>query len=288
MDSPCKYGTIPRSFNELVFGILEPVLPDDIESISLASHRIYQRAIPLLEEHSTLRKQYTNFQNKVQNEFMNWHDPGGLLANLLCQIMSDFRIGHYFKRMYSSMWNYAAKYGWKPDEVFKPFTTSRTRLQQDFEDQNGYHRRSSFAPLRLYPQRRSLTDSIKFAAGVKIHSIRGAIQSPLVVIPAQIDPARRWAGAYRQAIFITLKDVEIQCAVRCGMVLILSRPSCPYPPLHPSKRIASFLKVERTRRVLQHYLNPRTSQNCMSGVVPHPKTAFRAPAGNEESENLRL
>lgn len=85
-----------------------------------------------------------------------------------------------------------------------------------------------FAPLRLYPQRRSLTGSIKFEAGVKIHSIRGAIQSPLVVIPAQIDPARRWAGPYRQAIFITLKDVEIQCAVRWdGLDLVKAFMSLP-------------------------------------------------------------
>lgn len=118
--------------NELVLGILEEVLPDDIESISLASKRIYQLAIPRLEEHRRLRKQYTKFKNVVQNKDMHWHDPGGLLANLFCNIMTDARIGHYVKKIDLSLWNFSARDGWQPDEVFeKQTTTSKSRLRQD-------------------------------------------------------------------------------------------------------------------------------------------------------------
>ncbi|KAL9067018.1 MAG: hypothetical protein Q9161_007191 [Pseudevernia consocians] len=116
---------------ELVLGILEEVLPEDIESISLASKRIYQLAIPRLEEHRRLRKQYTNFQNMVKNESMHWHNPGGLLANLFCNIMSDARIGHYVKKIDLYM-DFGEKDGWDPDEVFEKQTpTEKTRLQRD-------------------------------------------------------------------------------------------------------------------------------------------------------------
>ena len=118
--------------NELVLGILEEVLPDDIESISLASKSIYQLAIPRLEEYRRLRKQYTNFKNMVQFKHRHWHDPGGLLANLFCSIMSDARIGHYVKKINLDLLNSGARDGWKPDEVFeKQVTTSKTRPQQD-------------------------------------------------------------------------------------------------------------------------------------------------------------
>ena len=117
---------------ELVLGILEEVLPEDIESISLASKHIYQLAIPRLEEHRSLQKQYTNFKNMVKNESMQWHDPGGLLANLFCNIMSDARIGHYVKKIDLKLWNFEKKDGWNPDEVFEKQTpTKKTRLQRD-------------------------------------------------------------------------------------------------------------------------------------------------------------
>ena len=51
---------------ELVLAILELVLPEDIEAMSLVSKHIYQLAIPRLEEHRELRKEYFNFRNKVQ------------------------------------------------------------------------------------------------------------------------------------------------------------------------------------------------------------------------------
>lgn len=115
-----------------MLGILELVLPDDIESISLVSKRIYQLAVPLLEEHRRLRQQYNTLKNKVQIDVMKWHNPGGLVADLLCKIMSDPRIGHYVKKMDVTMSSYVANDGWKPDEVFeKLFTTSRTRVQQN-------------------------------------------------------------------------------------------------------------------------------------------------------------
>ena len=118
--------------NELVLGILEEVLPDDIESVSLASRSIYQLAIPRLEEHRRLRKQYTNFKNTVQYKDMHWHDPGGLLANLFCDIMTDARIGHYVKKIDLDLWNSYARDGWQPDQVFvKQTTTSKSRLRQD-------------------------------------------------------------------------------------------------------------------------------------------------------------
>lgn len=123
---------------ELVLSILEEVLPEDIESISLASKRIYQLAIPRLEEHRRLRKQYTNFKNLVEFKPMHWHDPGGLLANLLCNIMSDARIGHYVKKIDLELWNFGEKDGWKPDDVFeKQITTKKTRLQRDSKTNMG-------------------------------------------------------------------------------------------------------------------------------------------------------
>ena len=118
--------------NELVLGILENVLPDDVVSISLASKHVYRLAIPRLEEHRILGKQYTNFKNMVEHKPSNWHDPGGLLANLLCTIMSDARVGHYVKKIDLDMWSSHARDGWKPDAVFeKPYRTSSTRLQQN-------------------------------------------------------------------------------------------------------------------------------------------------------------
>lgn len=117
---------------ELVVGILEEVLPEDIESTSLVSKRIYQLAIPRLEEHRRLRKQYTSFKNMVQNESMSWHDPGGLLADLLCKILSDARIGHYVKILDLELWQFGERAGWKPDGIFEnQATTSRARAQQD-------------------------------------------------------------------------------------------------------------------------------------------------------------
>ena len=113
---------------ELVLGILEQVLPEDIESMSLVSERIYQLAIPRLEEHRRLRKRYCNFRNLIEFKPRHWHDPGGLLADLLCNIMTDTRLGHYVKKLDFSLWNYGAKDGWKPDEVFeKQVTISKSR-----------------------------------------------------------------------------------------------------------------------------------------------------------------
>ena len=118
--------------NELVLGILEEVFPDDIESISLASKKIYRLATPRLEEHHRLRKQYTNFENMVERKPNNWHDPGGLFADLLCKIMTDTRVGHYVKKIDLDLWNIGPKDGWKPDAVFeKQASASRTRLQHD-------------------------------------------------------------------------------------------------------------------------------------------------------------
>ena len=118
--------------NELVLGILENVLPDDIEAISFASKRLYQLAIPQLQEHRNLREQYTNFKNMVEYKPHNWHDPGGLLADLLCKILSDARTSHYVKHIDLDMWNFGGRDGWKPDAVFeKPFITRRNQPQQE-------------------------------------------------------------------------------------------------------------------------------------------------------------
>lgn len=115
---------------ELVLEILEKVLPEDIESISLASKRIHQIAIPLLDEHRVLRKEYTNFKNMVEHKSHHWHDPGGLLAELLCKIMTDTRVGHYVKKIDLELWNSGPRDGWKPDAIFeKHISTRSTRLQ---------------------------------------------------------------------------------------------------------------------------------------------------------------
>lgn len=119
---------------ELVLEILEKVLPEDIESISLASKRIYQLAIPRLEEHRVLRKQYTNFKNMVEHKSHHWHDPGGLLAELLCKMMTDARMGHYVKKIDLELWNSGSRDGWKPDAVFeKRISTRSTRRQPDLK-----------------------------------------------------------------------------------------------------------------------------------------------------------
>lgn len=119
---------------ELVLGILEDVLPDDLESISLTSKRIYELAIPQLQEHRSLRKKYTSFKNMVEYKPNNWHDPGGLLADLLCKILTDAKTGHYVKHIDLDMWNFGGKDGWKPDAVFEnPFITRRTQPQQEFK-----------------------------------------------------------------------------------------------------------------------------------------------------------
>ena len=117
---------------ELVLGILGEVLPEDVESIALASKRVYQLAIPRLEEHRRLRKQYTNFRNSVEYKPNHWHHPGGLLADLLCKVVSDARTGLYVKKLKLYFLNYDVRDGWKPDEIFqKHITTNKTRLQQD-------------------------------------------------------------------------------------------------------------------------------------------------------------
>ena len=119
---------------ELVLAILDKVLPEDIESISLASKHIYQLAIPRLEEHRVLRKQYTNFKNMVEHKSHNWHDPGGLLADLLCKIMSHVRISHYVKKIDLELWNCGPRDGWNPSAVFeKQDRTCSTRLQRNLK-----------------------------------------------------------------------------------------------------------------------------------------------------------
>ena len=115
---------------ELVLVILDKVLPEDIEAMSLVSKSIYQLTTPRLEEHRELRKQYSNFRNAVECKPGHWHDPGGLLADLLCKIMTDSRLGHYVKKIDLDLWNTGARDGWKPDEIFeKQVTTRRTRPQ---------------------------------------------------------------------------------------------------------------------------------------------------------------
>ena len=117
--------------NELVLGILEEVLPEDIVSVSLTSKRIHQLAVARLEEHRMLQQRYTNFQNMIEHKPNNWHDPGGLLANPLCKIMIDARIGHYVKNIDLSFCTFSLRDGWKPDAVFEEeVTTSTTRLKQ--------------------------------------------------------------------------------------------------------------------------------------------------------------
>ena len=116
---------------ELVLDIVEKAFPEDIESLALASKCIYQLAIPRLEEHRRLRKEYTNFRNSVNYKPNHWHDPGGLLAELLCKIVDDASIGHYVKKIELGLLNTGAKEGWKPDEVFKKqVNPSKTRLRQ--------------------------------------------------------------------------------------------------------------------------------------------------------------
>ena len=119
---------------ELVLAILAQVMPEDIESFSLASKRIYQIAIPRLEEHRVLRKQYTNFRNMVEHRSHHWHDPGGLLAELLCKIMTDARVGLYVKNIDLELCNSGPRDGWKPDAIFEQqINTRSTRFQADLK-----------------------------------------------------------------------------------------------------------------------------------------------------------
>ena len=104
--------------SELVLGILEEVQPDDIVSISLASKTIHQLALPRLDEHRRLQKQYSRFNNMVEFAPNTWKDPGGLLADLLCNIISNTRIGQYIKTIDLEYWNSSPLEGWKPDAVF--------------------------------------------------------------------------------------------------------------------------------------------------------------------------
>ena len=112
--------------SELVLSILEEVLPEDIVSISPASKSIYQLALPRPEKHRSLQKQYTNFRNMAEHEPNSWHDPGGLLAALLCKIMIDAEIGHYVKKIDLDTWNDGARDGWKPDAVFQKQLSANT------------------------------------------------------------------------------------------------------------------------------------------------------------------
>ena len=64
---PPSMARIQDLSNELVIGILEHVSPDDIESVSLASKRIYQLAIPRLEEHRMLRKPLSKLLRGTRN-----------------------------------------------------------------------------------------------------------------------------------------------------------------------------------------------------------------------------
>ena len=118
--------------NELVLNILDKVSPEDIESISLASKSIYQLALPRLQEHRRLRKQYNKFENTVEYKPNNWGDPGGLLADLLCKIVTDARVGHYVRKIHLDLWNTHPRDGWKPDKIFeKQLPIGKTRRQQE-------------------------------------------------------------------------------------------------------------------------------------------------------------
>ena len=118
--------------NELVLNILDKASPEDIESISLASKSIYQLALPRLQEHRRLRKQYSKFENMVEYKPNHWGDPGGLLANLLCKIVTDARIGHYVRKIQLDLWNTNPRDGWKPDEIFEnQLPIGTVRLQQE-------------------------------------------------------------------------------------------------------------------------------------------------------------
>ena len=115
-----------------MLNILGEVSPEDIESMSLASKCIYQLALPRLQEHRRLRKQYTKFKNIVEYKSNDWRDPGGLLADLLCKIVTDARIGHYVRKIRLHLWNNSPRDGWKPDEVFEnQLSAGRTRLQRE-------------------------------------------------------------------------------------------------------------------------------------------------------------
>lgn len=118
--------------NELVLNILDKVSPDDIEFISLASKCIYQLALPRLQEHRRLRKQYNKFENMVEYKTNTWGDPGGLLADLLCKIVTDTRVGHYVKKIHLDLWNTHPRDGWKPDNIFEnQLPIGKTRRQQE-------------------------------------------------------------------------------------------------------------------------------------------------------------
>lgn len=70
----------------------------------------------------------------VEDEPYDWFSPGGLLADLLCEIMTDAEIGHFVKKIDMDVWNNCAREGWKPDAVFEEqLSTNRNQLPQSLK-----------------------------------------------------------------------------------------------------------------------------------------------------------
>ena len=76
--------------NELIHEILKHVQPEDLEDFAQLSHNVFRLAVPFLEKHRALIRQYHTLRNP----------PGpGSIANLLNTVIADPRVGSYMKKV---------------------------------------------------------------------------------------------------------------------------------------------------------------------------------------------
>lgn len=107
---------------ELLLEILEYVTPEDVEYVSMVSMKIRWKLTSLLENHrKSLRERYAGFRNVVMHGADSCDTPSGLVAELLCSILSDRRIGRHVKTLDLKPWSIEGRQAWYPDKVFEGF-----------------------------------------------------------------------------------------------------------------------------------------------------------------------
>ena len=84
--------------NEIILGILEMVLPEDLENFAQTSKRVFLLAPPFLEQHRQLIRLYsTTFESdQLRRDDAFWSAP---IPSLLVKIRNEPRIGHYVREV---------------------------------------------------------------------------------------------------------------------------------------------------------------------------------------------
>ena len=97
-DSTTKMAGFDHLPNEIILGILEMVLPADLENFAQTSKRVFLLAQPFLEPHRQLVRSYsTTFKsNQLRRDDAFWFAP---IPSLLVKMRNEPRIGHYVREV---------------------------------------------------------------------------------------------------------------------------------------------------------------------------------------------